>query len=276
MYVNYNHGEVLMVEIDPNTGFPIDSETGLPTLGTSTPRTIRFASGLPLRGPWGLEFDPLTNDFLVTTWKDGEPRHTLLLFSGEGFPPPPGCQLIVGATEGGTVTMPGEDIFTYDCNELVNIEASPDPNYLFLYWTGTAVDKGKVTDPNSTNTTVLIDGDCTLTAHFIRVINLPVVSAAANACSDRAILIGHVIDDGGESCYVWFTYQEQGAVNWIKTPTVWAGRSGHDFTTHVTGLKPDTWYFLRAHALNSKGEVLSNILGFHTKWDGYACDLPGF
>jgi len=86
MYVNWDYGEVWILEIDEATGLPIDDTTGSPTLGTSDPRVQLFASGLG-RGPWGLEFDPLTNDFFVSTWQ-GSPRNTIIQISGKGLPPP--------------------------------------------------------------------------------------------------------------------------------------------------------------------------------------------
>ena len=86
MYVNWDYGEIQILEIDDATGLPIDDATGVPTKGTSNPRTQRFASGLGV-GPWGLEFDPLTNDFFVSTW-GGSPSNTIIQIGGKGLPPP--------------------------------------------------------------------------------------------------------------------------------------------------------------------------------------------
>lgn len=83
MYVNWDFGEVRMLVVDRETGLPIDDMTGLPTLGTTTPRDIRFAYDIG-RGPWGLEFDPLTLDFFVSTWA-GTPSNAIVQFSGPGF-----------------------------------------------------------------------------------------------------------------------------------------------------------------------------------------------
>lgn len=83
MYVNWDFGEVRMLALDRATGLPIDAETGQPTLGTSNPRTIRFAYGMGT-GPWGLSFDPLTNDFFVSTWR-GQPSNSIIQFGGSGF-----------------------------------------------------------------------------------------------------------------------------------------------------------------------------------------------
>ncbi len=74
--------------------------------------------------------------------------------------------LSTSSTRGGSVTKPGEGTFRYNCNTIVEIEATPDQSYVFLYWTGSAVRAGKVADPSKARTTVLIDGDYSLMASF--------------------------------------------------------------------------------------------------------------
>lgn len=84
IYVNWSGGTIDIVDIDPATGFPFDAETNLPTLGTANPKITPFASGLGV-GPWGLTFDPISNDFFLTTW-GGTPSNTIIQITG--FPPP--------------------------------------------------------------------------------------------------------------------------------------------------------------------------------------------
>jgi hypothetical protein len=86
MYVNYDFGEVRVLTVDPVTGLPIDKVTGMPTLGTTNPEDARFASDIGV-GPWGLEFDPLSNDFFVATF-NGTPGNSVIQIGGAGFPPP--------------------------------------------------------------------------------------------------------------------------------------------------------------------------------------------
>jgi MYXO-CTERM domain-containing protein len=83
MYVNWDFGEVRVLEIDPETGLPIDADSGEPTLGTANPVDQRFAYELGV-GPWGLEFDARSNDFFVSTW-EGDPFNSIIQFSGPGF-----------------------------------------------------------------------------------------------------------------------------------------------------------------------------------------------
>jgi hypothetical protein len=74
--------------------------------------------------------------------------------------------LDISSTPGGSVTNPGEGTFQYDDGSEVTIAAVADLNYHFVGWAGSAVDAGKVADPNSASTTVTVDADYTLQANF--------------------------------------------------------------------------------------------------------------
>jgi lysophospholipase L1-like esterase len=74
--------------------------------------------------------------------------------------------LTTSSTTGGSVTMPGEGNFQYLQDSNATVIATADPNYHFLFWTGTAVDAGKVANPYAANTIVLMDADYTVTANF--------------------------------------------------------------------------------------------------------------
>lgn len=78
MFTNWSGSDALggtigIIDIDPDTGFPVTGADIIP-----------FASGFGL-GPWGLEFDPITNDLFVSNW-DGEPSNGIIQISG--FPAP--------------------------------------------------------------------------------------------------------------------------------------------------------------------------------------------
>lgn len=75
-------------------------------------------------------------------------------------------ELTISSASGGSVATPGEGVFIYDCGTAVTVEAAPEPCYRFSHWTGTAIDANKVADPNSAITTVVVDADYTLEAHF--------------------------------------------------------------------------------------------------------------
>jgi hypothetical protein len=70
------------------------------------------------------------------------------------------------STTGGDVTTPGEGAYTYDHGTVVNLVATADASYHFVNWTGTAVDAGKVANPNAASTTVTMNGDYTVVANF--------------------------------------------------------------------------------------------------------------
>jgi hypothetical protein len=74
--------------------------------------------------------------------------------------------LTTSSNDGGAVSMPGEGTFTYSSGTSVAVTAAPDPHFHFVGWTGTAVAAGKLADPTSANTTVVMDGDYTLVASF--------------------------------------------------------------------------------------------------------------
>lgn len=78
-------------------------------------------------------------------------------------------------SRGGSVPKPGVGKHTYYCGEVVPIEAEPNLCYEFKGWTGTAVDRGNVTEPGEAETEVLVDGNDTLIANFAFE-NLPDVS----------------------------------------------------------------------------------------------------
>jgi rhamnogalacturonyl hydrolase YesR len=74
--------------------------------------------------------------------------------------------LTSSSTTGGSVTTPGEGAFDYDYGTYTSIVATPDTDYHFVNWTGTAVTAGKVADPCAASTTVLMDSDYTVIANF--------------------------------------------------------------------------------------------------------------
>jgi hypothetical protein len=74
--------------------------------------------------------------------------------------------LTVSSTSGGSASAPGEGTFTYDHGTVAATAATAETNYHFVNWSGTAVDAGKVGDPNSASTTVTMDSDYTLQANF--------------------------------------------------------------------------------------------------------------
>ena len=76
---------------------------------------------------------------------------------------PDAYQLSVSGTSGGSVTSPGEGVFTYDPGTVIELVATPDDSYEFRRWTGDTQD---ITDPNSASTNITMNGDYSVTAEF--------------------------------------------------------------------------------------------------------------
>ena len=72
-------------------------------------------------------------------------------------------RLSISSTSGGSVTIPGESVFTYDAGIVVELAATPDDGYEFQRWTGDTQD---IADPNSSSTNITINGDYSITAEF--------------------------------------------------------------------------------------------------------------
>jgi hypothetical protein len=71
--------------------------------------------------------------------------------------------LTISSTAGGNVTDPGEGTFPYDEGDDVSLVATPDSGYRFVEWTGGGSD---IDDANAATTTITMNADHTVTAHF--------------------------------------------------------------------------------------------------------------
>lgn len=73
--------------------------------------------------------------------------------------------LTVSSTEGGSVTTPGEETFTYNKTTVVNLVAEPDHGYQFIKWTG---DVGTIKDVNAASTNITMSATHKITAIFAK------------------------------------------------------------------------------------------------------------
>jgi len=85
---------------------------------------------------------------------------------GEQVPEVTEYNLTISSTEGGSVTTPGEQTYTYDEGEVVNLVAEPDEGYCFVNWTG---DVSTIADVNAPTTTITMSGDYSIMANFVGV-----------------------------------------------------------------------------------------------------------
>jgi len=80
-----------------------------------------------------------------------------------GCEPTPQYNLTVASTEGGSVTTPGEGIFTSDEGTVVNLVAETEKCYRFVNWTG---DVGTIADFENAITTITMNDDYSIIANF--------------------------------------------------------------------------------------------------------------
>jgi len=72
--------------------------------------------------------------------------------------------LTISSTSGGSVTMPGEGTFTCNASEVVDLVATPDPNYTFVNWTGDTV---TIADVDGVSTNITMNGNYSIVANFV-------------------------------------------------------------------------------------------------------------
>lgn len=73
-------------------------------------------------------------------------------------------ELSINATEGGSVTQPGEGVFTYNEGVTINLVAAPDAGYRFVEW---ADDVDTIADVNAASTDITMNGNYSITANFV-------------------------------------------------------------------------------------------------------------
>ena len=78
-------------------------------------------------------------------------------------------RLTISSSDGGSVTSPGEGIFTYGSGTVVHLVATPDDyDYYFVNWTGNV---GTIANANAASTTITMNGDYSITANFALIFN---------------------------------------------------------------------------------------------------------
>jgi hypothetical protein len=151
-------------------------------------------------------------------------------------------------------------------------------------------EQSPVTGNTSINVAVTITGlTCGTTYHFrvkaensigisygdditFSLVQIPVVitNSISGITSNSALSGGYIIDDGCAAITAR-------GVRWSKSPPPWTcGRGGCNFlhtndstgigsfTSNLTGLSPNTTYYVRAYATNSEGTALGDVISFTT------------
>ena len=138
--------------------------------------------------------------------------------------------LTISSTAGGSVTTPGEGVFTYDEGTVVDLVATSDAGYRFVNWSGNV---SAVEDVYGAETTITVSGDCAVTADFVAMYDLTISIFSTGG--------GSVIEPGEGV----FTYDEGTVVDLVAIPDAgyrfveWTGDVGtiadvHDASTTIS------------------------------------------
>ena len=115
-----------------------------------------------------------------------------------GCAEPPQYGLTISSTEGGEITTPGDDTFSYDVGTEVPLVALPNTGYRFVNWTG---DVDTIDDVEDASTTITMSDDYSITANFIKQYDLTISSTT-----------GGSVTTPGEGTY---TYDEGEVINLV-------------------------------------------------------------
>ena len=88
---------------------------------------------------------------------------TIALIAGTAGCAPTQYQLTISSTPNGSVITPGEGTFTYNEGKVVRLVARSALGYAFVGWTG---DVATINTVKSFSTTIIMDGDYSITANF--------------------------------------------------------------------------------------------------------------
>jgi hypothetical protein len=82
--------------------------------------------------------------------------------------------LTISSTSGGSVTTPGDGMFTYNAGVMIRLVAEPEEGYRFVNWTG-GVDT--IANVRAATTIITMHGDYSITANFEEIppINWPLI-----------------------------------------------------------------------------------------------------
>ncbi|UCF17356.1 MAG: hypothetical protein JSW59_07805, partial [Phycisphaerales bacterium] len=170
----YNHGASASVVAAPSTNYHFVNWTGTAVDSGKVANANSTSAAVTMDGAYSIQAN-----FALD-------RHTLT----------------VSSTSGGSASTPGEGPFQYDHNANVSVQAVPANNCYFVNWTGTAVNAGKVANPNSASTAVTVDAGYTIRANFGQqegsaptISQLSPASGSIQAPLDSLIIL-HVTDAG--------------------------------------------------------------------------------
>ena len=175
--------------------------------------------------------------------------------------------LTTSTTAGGTVTTPGIGTYWYNHGTDANIVATAIANYHFVNWTGTAVTAGKVSDPNSATTTVLMDANYAVQANFAIDQRSLTTSTTAGGTVTTPGIGTYTYPYGTDANIVATADPNYHFVNWTGT-AVTAGKVANPNSASTT-VTMDADYTVQANFAESQYTLTVNIAG-----SGYVVRYP--
>jgi len=188
----------------------------------------------------------------TATWESGKVQKLNLTIHEEPAPPVQ-YKLTISSTTGGSVTIPGEGMFTYYAGTPVGLLAEAEAGYQFIDWTAPA---GDFDDTTAEETTFTMPAQSvTITASFEEV-PLPTVTtqAATNITSYSAIVnMSYTV---GNFSSVALRFACKRSIDPACFYTDWVSRTAAGIYTEVlTGLASQTEYEFKAQ-LKYNGTVI--------------------
>jgi len=159
--------------------------------------------------------------------------------------------LTISSTEGGSITEPGEDTFTYDEGEVVDLLAEAEEGYQFVEWTGNV---STIADVYAASTTITMNGDYSITANFEAVYPMVTTKAATNITANSSTLNMNYAMGEFSPVQVRFAYKKSDGLFWSYTD--WVSKSGNGtYAESVTELSSNTEYDFKAQLKYNDTEI---------------------
>jgi len=150
--------------------------------------------------------------------------------------------LTTNSTEGGSITEPGEDTFTYDEGTVVDLIAEAEESYRFGKWTGNV---STIADVYAASTTITMNNDYSITANFEVVYPMVATKAATKITATSSTLNMKYAMGEFSPAQVRFAYKKSEGLFWAYTD--WVSQSGNGtYAEPVTKLSSNTEYDFKA------------------------------